>query len=106
MMSLARRRSVGHDLGIGFGGAKFCLASFRSRGVETAERPYRGAATQWRSIAEQSLGFAGEANVFGIADRDQHVAQKAVAANALDCAFRKQRTEAGVVEPRQFGQLR
>src|SRR5580693_3988431 len=84
----------------------FRLAAFKPRAIETAERPHRGAANQRRSIAEQSLSFAGKACVFGIADRDQHVAQKPVAADALDRAFRKQRAEAGVVEPRQFGKRR
>ena len=80
--------------------------SFEPGAIETAERPHRGAANQRRSIAEQSLGFAGETGVLGIADRDQHVAQKTVAADALDRAFRKQRAEAGIVEPRQFGKSR
>ena len=82
------------------------LAAFKPRAIETAERPHRGAANQRRSIAEQSLGFAGKACVFGVADRDQHIAQKTVAADALDRAFREQRAEAGIVEPRQFGERR
>ena len=80
--------------------------SVQAAPIETAERPHRGAANQRRGIAEQSLGFAGKACVSGIADRDQHVAQKAVAADALDRAFGEQRAEAGIVEPRQFGKLR
>jgi len=103
-LSLARRRPFGDDLGSGFGGATF--PSFKPRAIETAERPYRGAAYQRRGIAEQPLGLAGKAGIFGIADRDQHVAQKAIAADALDRAFTEQRAEARVVEPRQFGERR
>src|SRR4029077_21291046 len=81
-------------------------AAVEPRAVEPAERPYRGAAHQRRGIAEQTLGFIGEASVSGIADRDQYVAQETIAADALHCAFREQGAEAGVVEPRQFGELR
>ena len=86
--------------------ARCFAAAFKPRAVEPAERPHRGAAHQRRGIAEQPLGLAGKACVAGIADRDQHIAHETVAADALDRALGEQRAEAGVVEPRQFGERR
>ena len=106
MVSLARGAPI-RPCTSGSDSAARCFArGVRAAPIETAERPHRHGANQRRSIAEQSLGFAGEADVFGVADRDQHVAQKTIAADALDRAFREQRAEAGVVEPRQFDEWR
>ena len=67
------------------------------------------------TAAPRTSGLASSSNrsassrqrrIVGVADRDQHVADKAVAADALDRRFRKQRAECGVVEPRQFGKRR
>jgi hypothetical protein len=53
-----------------------------------------------------ALRFARERGVLGIADGDQHVADEAVAADALDGRAGEQAPEGGIVEPRQLGEPR
>src|SRR5713101_7658840 len=48
------------------------------------ERPYCRAADQRASIIKQPPRFSSQSRVMGVADRDQHIADKAVAADALD----------------------
>src|SRR5437763_12923951 len=50
--------------------------------------------------------FVGQARLARIADRDQDVADEAVAADALDRALAEQGPEAGIVEPGQLGKPR
>ena len=57
------------------------------------------------SSSKRSASAASAASP-GIADRDQHIAHEACAADALDRAFAEQRAEAGVVELHQFGKAR
>ena len=76
------------------------------RAIEAAERPHRGAAHQRSLIGEQSFSARSERGLARIADRDRHIANKARAANTLDCALGKQSTEAGAVEPGKFRKLR
>src|SRR4051812_14622167 len=47
------------------------------------QRPRRGAAHQRALVGEQALGFGGERRVFRVADRDQHIADEPVAADAF-----------------------
>ena len=63
-------------------------------------RPRRApAATDRRAARGKRPASAG---IAGIAGGDQHVAQEAVAADALDRRARKQRAEAGIVERQQI----
>ena len=79
----------------------------RSRArIEPRQRPHGRAAHQRRGIVEQPLGLRGERGIARIADRDQHIAHEAVAPDALDRRFGKQRAERRIVEPRQFGERR
>ena len=66
-----------------------------------AQRPHRGAAHQRACVVEQPLGLRCQRRIAGVADRDQHIANEAVAADALDRRFREQRAKRRVVEPRQ-----
>ena len=70
----------------------------------TAPIPPRRAPAGLRRPA--ALGLRRQRRVVGVADRDQHVADKTVAADALDRRFRKQRAKRGVVEPRQLAKRR
>ena len=66
------------------------------------------AAPRTSGLASSSSRSASAASAAssGVADRDQHVAHKAVAADALDRRFREQRAKRGIVEPRQIRQRR
>ena len=57
------------------------------------------------SSSSRSASNASDASL-GVADRDQHVADEAVAADALDRRFGEQRAKRGIVEPRQFRKRR
>ena len=63
--------------------------------------PYCRAAHDRAWIGEQALGLACQRGVVRVADRNQHVADEAVAADALDRRFRKQAAKRRIVEPRQ-----
>ena len=70
------------------------------------QRPHRRAAHQRACIVEQALGLCRQRRIAGVADRDQHIADEAVAADALDRRFRKQRAKRGIVEPCEIGKSR
>ena len=70
------------------------------------QRPNRGAANQRALILEQASRLVGQSGVIGVADRDQHVADKSITADALDWRFREQRPESRVIEPNQFSEIR
>src|SRR2546423_2135209 len=74
--------------------------------IELPQRPYGRAAHQRRGILEQTFGLRREPYVAGIADRDQHIAHKTVAADAFDGRLREQRAERRIVEPRKLRKLR
>src|SRR5579883_115406 len=81
-------------------------AADEPRPVEPRKRPDRRAAHQWRRIAEQPFGFAGEIGIVRVADGDQYVAYEPSAAGSLDGGLAEQRAERRVVEPRQLGERR
>src|SRR6516162_1888936 len=91
---------------IGFAAAAVVRAKTELIDIESAERPDRGASNERRFVIKEPLGFSGESGIARIADRDRHIANKARAANTLDCALGKQSTEAGAVEPGKFRKLR
>ena len=64
--------------------------------------PERGRAHQRRCVVEAGFRRRDQLGkrLRRIADRDQHVAHEAVAADALDRGAGEQRAEAGIVEPR------
>src|SRR6185312_2862555 len=70
---------------IGFGGGALLGegGEFR-RGQQLGERPHGGAAHQRRSIVQCGSRGRSERGIAAIADRDHHIAQEAVAADALD----------------------
>src|SRR5579864_9590787 len=73
-----------------------------------AKGPDRGAADQGRWIVESAAG-RGDQLAWGlryIADRDQHIAQETVAADALHRGAGEAGAEAGIVEPGEFDQKR
>jgi len=57
-------------------------------------------------VVEQALGGDRQSRHAGIADRDQHIADESIAADALDRRFRKQGAKCRIVEPRKPGQIR
>ena len=75
--------------------ARSAAARSRSR---PRQRPDGSAAHQRRGVVEQRDRRVRRAAIAGIADGDQHVADEAVAADALDRRAAKARPEAGVVE--------
>ena len=91
--------------GIGFAFGRAGVGG-EPRRIEPGQRPHRGAAHQRRGVVEQPLGFARQRGVAGVADRDQHIADEAVAPGALHRRLREQRAEARIVELRQLGKLR
>ena len=62
--------------------------------------------TSGEASASSARHCAVKRRVAGIAGRDQHVAQEAVAADALDRRARKQRAECRIVQRQQIGQRR
>ena len=66
------------------------------------------AAPRTSGLASSSSRSASTASAAssGVADRDQHIADETVAADALDRRFCKQRAKRRVVEPREIGELR
>jgi len=52
--------------------------------IQAAKRPDGCAADKRRWVVKQSLGLSRECRLPGIADRNQHIANEAVAADALD----------------------
>src|SRR4051812_49579618 len=67
------------------------------------QRPHRGPAHQRALILQQSPRLVRQCRITGVADRDQHVAQKAVAADAFHRRFGEQRAKRSVVEPCELG---
>ncbi len=94
-----------HDF-VGLSGRSLCLSSERFRREQLRQRPHRRAAHQRAGVIEQSLRLDSQRGIAGVADRDQHVAHEAVAADALDRGFCEQRAEGGIVEPCEFGERR
>ena len=77
----------------------------RGRAAAPAPRPPSpGPAARDRS--RRSAATAASARIAAVADRDQDVAQEAVAADALDRRAGEARAKARVVEPRELGQRR
>src|ERR1700749_3456209 len=66
-----------------------CKRLKRLRRHQLRQRPNRGAADQRALILEQALRLASQGGVIGVTDRDQHVADKSIAADALDRRFRE-----------------
>ena len=64
------------------------------------------ARTSGEGSREQSLCLRCERSVARVADGDQDIAHKAVAADALDWRFAEQRTKPRLIQPRQLGQTR
>src|SRR5207248_11475714 len=58
------------------------------------------------SILKQTLGIRPKRWVAGISDCDQHIADEAIAAGALDRRTRKAGAESGIVEMCKLGKLR
>src|SRR5579871_242365 len=70
------------------------------------QRPHRCTTDQRARIGQKTFGLAGQRGIAGIADRDQHIADKAVTAGALNRRFCKTRAKAGIVETREPGKVR
>ena len=70
------------------------------------ERPHRHGTHQGRWISEQLRDSRNGRWVFGVASRDQHISNEAVAAGALDSRCREPRPKASIVEAEQFNQRR
>src|SRR4051812_12798794 len=75
---------------------------YRSIGIAPTP-PRRG---QAGLVLEQALGLHSQRLVSRVADRDQHVAQEAIAADALDGRFRKQFPKRRVVQGCERGEVR
>ena len=73
---------------------------------QTRQRPHRHGAHQRRSVVEPRLDQRHERRIAGIAGGDQHIAQEAVAAGALDRRAAEARAERGIVEEQQLGERR
>ncbi len=56
--------------------------------------------------SQQSLGFMSKRAIARVADRNQHIAEKARAADAFDRTLAEQRAERRVIEPRKLGKQR
>src|ERR1700741_765217 len=85
-----------------------CLRSLRRKRLavdQLRQCPDCGAPDQRALVAKQTLGLRREATVRGVADRDQHIADEAVAAGALDRRFGKARAKRGIVETRELGKF-
>src|SRR5262245_37084180 len=72
--------------------------------IELAERPYGSAAHERGWIGEQPFGLVCKADIPGITDRNQHIANEPVASRALDRRLRKQFEERCVIEARELGE--
>src|ERR1700730_9833058 len=68
------------------------------------QRPYGSTPDQRAGVIQQAFGFDGQGAVAAVADRDQHVADEPVAADALDRRFCEQRAKRRIVEPYEIGQ--
>ena len=87
--------------------SRFAARGREPRTIEPAQRPDGGAAHERRSISRAAARHRGTSvGVARVADRDQHIAQKAGAADALDRALGEQRAEAGIIKAGQFGERR
>jgi len=108
-------RSAGRQCGLPLGTyalvrfSRHCLRGLRREWIrpdQLRQCPDCGAPDQRALVAKQTLGLRREATVRGVADRDQHIADEAVAAGALDRRFCESRAERRVIEPRKLGELR
>ena len=66
---------------------------------QSAQRPHGGAAHERRGVIQQPFGLMRQRRLARVADRDQHIAHEAVAADALDGRLAEQRAERRIVEP-------
>src|SRR5690242_9643046 len=75
---------------------------------QPAECPDRGCTDQRRVIVETAASCFYQLRVArgGVADRDKHIAKKAVAAGALDGGSGKEFPERRIVERGEFGEPR
>jgi hypothetical protein len=90
------------DRRVGFDRQSMGAQLRRSRRRQSAERPDGGAANNGGGVFDPPLGLGGKLGPGRIADRDQNIAQEAVASDAFDWRTRKKRSERRVVEARQF----
>ncbi len=113
-ISKTEAEEVGHSGVLPFGVDGFILFLCGMLGAQRREvahrqqarqRPHRHGAHQVGWIAKQPFRFLGERPVAGIADGDQHVADKAVTARTLDGRGRKKAAESPVVEAGELGEL-
>ena len=75
-----------------------------ARAQKPRQRPDGGAARQRVGRGERRNGRRNKAFVPAVADRDQHIAQEAGVAHALDRAAREHGAKPGVVERGEVGQ--
>jgi hypothetical protein len=73
---------------------------------EPGGRPNRHGAHEGRGVVEEAHGLLGKRRFARIADGDEHVANEAVAARALDRRTGETRAEGRIVETRQIGEVR
>src|SRR5262249_36331279 len=71
---------------------------------ELRQRPYGGAAHEGRGICEAPLDDGDCRGIAAVAERDEHIADEAVAARALDRRAREELAECGIVELRKVGE--
>ena len=62
--------------------------------------------TRGEGSSSNALRLDRQRRIAAVADGDQHIAQEAVAADALDRRFAEQGAERRIVQPRQLGQAR
>ena len=73
---------------------------------EALQGPHRHRAHQSRAVAQTRFGGGGERGLAGIADRDQHIAHKAITGDALDRRAAEQFAKRRIVQRGEIGKPR